>query len=115
MSKTKTKAKAVAKPQVYATAGELLVLSTEDRYMVELRVAVSYGVRQLREKTGLTQADLAVKIESSQARVARIETTSRGVSLDLAFRAYFALGGTLEELNATRSVLSRGAKSNGMS
>ena len=46
----------------------------------------------------MTQKALAKLIGSTQARVAKAETGTVEVSLDLMFRAFFAAGGTLEDL-----------------
>ena len=59
-------------------------------------------VRALREKRRLSQQQLAARIQSSQSRVAKIEAATPGVSLDLAFRGLFAVGGKLSDLVATR-------------
>jgi DNA-binding XRE family transcriptional regulator len=70
----------------------------EQRRMEELRGAVSAKVKELRQRRKLTQGDLATLLKSSQPRVAKIESTSADVSLDLMFRGLFALGGNLEDL-----------------
>ncbi len=79
-------------------AEDFLELTEEERRLVELRAAVSRSVRRLREKRHLTQQQLAGKLKSSQSRVAKIEAGSVDVSLDLLFRALFAVGGGLVDL-----------------
>jgi DNA-binding XRE family transcriptional regulator len=86
-------------PMSFANPWEDLGLSPEDRAIIEMHAAASLGVKRLREAAGMTQVELAEKIGSSQSRIAKIENTTRGVALDLAFRAYFALGGKLEHLD----------------
>ena len=81
-------------------AADFLGLTQEERRLVELRLAVSRKVRQLREKNGITQQDLAGKLKSSQSRVAKIEAAAADVSLDLSIRALFAVGGNLTDLEA---------------
>lgn len=88
---------------VFGDAEDFLGLDDEERRLVELRVAVSRKVRQLRERRQWTQAQLAEKLGSSQSRIAKIETGVRGVSLDLMFRGLFAVGGTLADLAAVRA------------
>jgi DNA-binding XRE family transcriptional regulator len=83
-------------------AEDFLGLTGEERQLVELRVAVSRAVRERREKHGLTQQQLAAKLKSSQSRVAKIEAGASDVSLDLSFRALFAVGGGLADLGAGR-------------
>ena len=41
---------------------------------------------------------MARKLKSSQSRVAKMEAGAADVSLDLLFRGFFALGGTLKDL-----------------
>jgi ribosome-binding protein aMBF1 (putative translation factor) len=43
---------------------------------VELRIRLSRGIREARERAGMTQADLAAAMKSTQPRVARIEAGS---------------------------------------
>jgi predicted XRE-type DNA-binding protein len=75
-----------------------LELTDEERSIVELRLAVSRTIRQLRGKRRLSQTQLATKLGSSQSRVAKIEAAAKDVSLDLLFRGLFALGGKLSDL-----------------
>lgn len=88
---------------------EFLGLSDEELRLVELRVAVSGAVRRLRAKNNMTQEQLAVRLNSSQSRVAKLESGARDVSLDLMFRGLFAAGGQLSDV--TRSTLPRSKKS----
>ena len=79
-------------------AAEFLGLSAEEAALVEMRLAVSDGLRERRQAAGLTQAALAKKLHSSQSRVAKIEAADPSVSLDLLLRAYFATGATKKDL-----------------
>jgi DNA-binding XRE family transcriptional regulator len=79
-------------------AEDFLGLTEEERRLVDLRVSVSRAIRQRREDRDLTQKQLAQRLGSSQSRVAKMEACAPDVSLDLCFRALFALGGTLDEL-----------------
>jgi ribosome-binding protein aMBF1 (putative translation factor) len=79
-------------------AEDFLELTAEERRLVELRLAVSRTVRRLREQGGVSQKQLAVKMKSSQSRVAKIEAGASDVSLDLLFKALFATGGGVEDL-----------------
>ena len=93
----------------FEDAEDFLKLTAEERKLVELRVAVSRSIRKRRERQHLTQADLAKRMKTSQPRIARIESGSRGVSLDLMFRGLFALGGTMKDVQIANYVkLSRG-------
>jgi DNA-binding XRE family transcriptional regulator len=79
--------------------GDFLGLTQAERQQVELRLALSRGIKELRAAKGLTQKALGKLIDSTQSRIAKVESgTTIEVSLDLMFRAYFALGGKLEDL-----------------
>jgi ribosome-binding protein aMBF1 (putative translation factor) len=79
-------------------AEDFLALTDEERRLVDLRLTVSRVIRRLRERQHLTQQMLAVKLRSSQSRVAKIEAGAADVSLDLLFRGLFAVGGSLDDL-----------------
>src|SRR4051812_33729574 len=84
---------------VFESAEDFLELTAEERQLVELRVAVSRKIRQRREQQGMTQTQMAEKLNTSQSRVAKIEAGASGVSLDLMFREFFALGGRVADLS----------------
>ena len=75
-------------------AGEFLGLTPEEAALVETKLALSGSVRDRRTKLGLSQAELAKRLKSSQSRVAKIEAADPTVSADLLLRALFALGAT---------------------
>lgn len=79
-------------------AGEFLGLSDEERRFVELKLALASGVRQLRERRGLTQAALAKQLRSSQSRVAKMEAADTSVSLDLMMRSLLSIGATPRDI-----------------
>jgi ribosome-binding protein aMBF1 (putative translation factor) len=79
-------------------ARDFLELSDEETMLVELKLALTDAVRQSRQKRGLSQIDLAQRMGSSQSRVAKMEAGDPSVSLDLIVRAFFASGGTRQEL-----------------
>ncbi len=79
-------------------AADWLELTDFERQIVELRVRLGREVRRRRTEAGLSQAQLALKIGSSQSRVAKVEGMRAGVAIDLMVRAFFATGGTVDEL-----------------
>jgi DNA-binding transcriptional regulator YiaG len=85
-----------------ATVKDFLGLSEEENQIVELRVALALHIRALRSKSQLTQRQLAARLKSSQSRVAKIESPDAGVSLDLMFRGFFAVGGRIADLAEVR-------------
>lgn len=78
--------------------GDFLGMTNAERQHVELRIALSRGIKRAREAKGLTQDALGKLIDSTQSKVAKAETGTIEVSLDLMFRAFFAAGGVLEDL-----------------
>lgn len=79
-------------------AAAFLGLSDEERRFVELKLALASGVRQLRERRGLTQAALAKQLRSSQSRVAKMEAADTSVSLDLLMRSLLSIGATPRDI-----------------
>ena len=55
------------------TVSEFLNLSPEEAAIVEVRLALSHGVRKLRQRKKLSQVELASMMGSSQSRVAKVE------------------------------------------
>jgi DNA-binding XRE family transcriptional regulator len=72
------------------TVGELLELTPAETALIETKLRLGGLVRSLRERSHLSQADLARRIGSSQPRVAKIENHDPEVSLDLQMKAIFA-------------------------
>jgi DNA-binding XRE family transcriptional regulator len=77
-------------------AGDFLGLSVEERRFIEVKLALAAGLRQRRERLGLTQTDVAARFGSSQSRVAKMEAAHRTVSTDLLFKALFHLGASAQ-------------------
>ena len=88
-------------------AGDFLELSVEDRRFVEVKFALANGLRRLREELGLTQAQAAERLGSSQSRVAKMEAGDRTVSTDLLLKALFRLGAS--ERDVSRLIAGRRA------
>lgn len=74
------------------SADEFLGLTSEESAYVELKLALSQGLRERRTCSGLSQAALARRLGSSQSRVAKMEASDASVSLDLLVRALLATG-----------------------
>ena len=71
---------------------EFLGLSKDEATLVEVRLALSDSMRRRRVRRGLSQADLATRLGSSQSRVAKMEAADPTVSIDLLVRSLVALG-----------------------
>ena len=79
-------------------AAQFLGLSPEEQRFIEMKLALAGAVRRLRERQGLTQAQLARRFGSSQSRVAKTEAADPSVSLDLLVRWLLGLGATREDV-----------------
>lgn len=73
-------------------AADFLQLSDEESVFIEIKLALATGIRELREKSGLTQTDIAARIGSSQSRVAKMEAGDRSVSMDLLVKSLLRIG-----------------------
>jgi DNA-binding transcriptional regulator YiaG len=71
-------------------AAEFLELSDVEAALVEAKLALGDAVRALRQRSHLSQEELAKRMGSSQSRVAKVESHDPEVSLDLQLRAVFA-------------------------
>ena len=79
-------------------AADFLELSSEEVAFIEMKLSLSRYLKELRLKNKLSQTTLAKKINSSQSRVAKMETGDPSVSLDLIIRTILAMGGTREDV-----------------
>jgi DNA-binding XRE family transcriptional regulator len=75
-----------------ATVAEFLDLGEAEAAVVELRLELAGAVRKKRAAAGMTQAQLAKAIGSSQARVAKMEGGDPQASIESLVRALAALG-----------------------
>jgi len=74
------------------TVKEFLKLTDEDMAVIEARISIAAAIRKGRTEAGLTQAELAKRIGSSQARVAKMEGGDPQASLESMIRALGATG-----------------------
>lgn len=73
-------------------AADFLQLSPEEAKFIELKLALAAAVKELREQRGLTQTELAIRLGSSQSRVAKMEAGDHSVSLDLLIKSLLTIG-----------------------
>ncbi len=85
------------------TAKDFLQLSDEEARMVEIKLSLVNAVKRSREKHKLSQVDLALRMKSSQSRIAKIEAADPSVSLDLIVRALIATGASTREIQTAFS------------
>jgi len=83
-----------AKGWKIGSAADFLELSEEDAAYVELKLKLASCLKDTRTQHRLTQKQLAERINTSQSRVAKMETGDRSVSIDLLIRSLLALGVT---------------------
>jgi ribosome-binding protein aMBF1 (putative translation factor) len=82
----------------FMTVKEFLGLTDDEAAYVELRLKLADGLRARRMAKGISQTALAMTLESSQSRVAKMESGDPSVSLDLLVRSLLALGTSNREL-----------------
>lgn len=82
----------------FGTAEEFLNLTDAEAALIDMKLALSDGLRAQRLGKGLTQTDVARVIGSSQSRVAKMEAADPSVSMDLLVRTLLRLGASPETL-----------------
>ena len=85
------------------TAAEFLKLTDEESAYVEMKIALSEKLREKRTRKSITPAQLAKAIQSSQSRVAKMESGDPTGSIDLLLKSLLALGVSRKELGRTIS------------
>lgn len=78
------------------TAEEFLELTEAEAALINMKLALADGLRDLRSKRSLTQTEVARFIGSSQSRVAKMEAADSSVSMDLLVRTLLRLGASPE-------------------
>jgi DNA-binding transcriptional regulator YiaG len=71
---------------------DFLDLSDAEMEFIELRRTLAHQVRALRQERGLSQTALAVRLKTSQSRLAKMEAADPTVSMDLLLQTIFRLG-----------------------
>ena len=89
------------------SAEEFLGLTREQVAFIEMKLALADAVKAQRERSHLSQAELATRMKSSQSRVAKIEAGDPSVSLDLLVRAVLSAGATKKEIARALAATSR--------
>ena len=80
------------------SAKEFLGLSEEEAAFVDLKLVLADHLKRRRVQRGLTQTELAKMLDSSQSRVAKMESGDGSVTLDLLVRSLLAVGATRREI-----------------
>jgi DNA-binding XRE family transcriptional regulator len=92
------KAKLASRGWKVGDTKEFLDLSSEEAALIELRLKLAEGLKARRKRKRLTQQDLAAAVQSSQSRVAKMESGDPTVSIDLLMRSLIALGASRRDL-----------------
>ena len=71
---------------------DFLGLSEEEVILIEIKLSLAREIRRLRTEEAMTQEEVALRIGSSQSRVAKMEAAAPSVSLDLLVRTRVTLG-----------------------
>jgi DNA-binding XRE family transcriptional regulator len=79
-------------------AKDFLGLSEQEEVYIDLRLRLAEGLKTRRIQQHLTQIQLAEAVQSSQSRIAKMESGDPTVSLDLLVKALLALGASAREL-----------------
>lgn len=79
-------------------AGDFLGLTPEEEAYIEMKIALSQQLKALRKHRHMSQVTLAKLIHSSQSRVAKMESGSASVSIDLLVKSLLALGASRKDL-----------------
>lgn len=79
-------------------ASEFLLLSAEERALLELKIALGQQLKTERMERNWTQTHFAKVVKSSQSRVAKMESGDPSVSLDLLVKSLLVTGATREDL-----------------
>ena len=101
--KANKRKKLEAKGWKSGSATDFLGLTEEEAAYVELKVKLALALKDFRTKHRLTQQQVAERIESSQSRVAKMETGDPSVSIDLIIRSLLMLGATHKDIAKTLS------------
>ncbi len=97
----------------FGDAADFLEMTDEERQLLDARVQAGLAVRKQRELQKLSQKQLAVRIKTSQPRVAKIERAASDVSLDQILRAFAAVGGRIALKQVSGARPTDGAKQPG--
>jgi Helix-turn-helix domain len=82
------------------TVQEFLGLTDEETAYIEIHSELSNSLRERRAGSGVTQAEFAKRVGSSQSRVAKMERGDPSVSVGLLIRGLLATGATPQDIGA---------------
>ena len=80
------------------TAADFLGLTPEEETFIEMKISLSQSLKEMRKHKHMSQVAFAKLIRSSQSRVAKMESGSASVSIDLLIKSLLALGASQKDL-----------------
>lgn len=92
------KARLEAAGFTFTTVSEWLGLTQAESHRIEIGLALRFLLRSVRKRAGLTQAQAAKKLKTSQSRFSKMENGAPSVSLDLLITSALGLGATFREV-----------------
>lgn len=98
MMKQVKRKKLEAKGWRVGTAADFLELTPEEVTFIEMKIALSQSLVEMRKRKRMSQVALAKLIKSSQSRVAKMEAGAASVSIDLLIKSLLSLGATQKDL-----------------
>lgn len=87
-----------AKGWQVGTVTDFLQLTPEEEAIVEIKLALSQRLKEIRNSQKITQQSLASRMNSSQSRIAKIEAGDPSVSLELLIRSLYCVGATKSDI-----------------
>ena len=82
-------------------ASEFLELTVEETAYIEMKLLLSEKLSETRKKQKISQTKLAEMMDSSQSRVAKMESGDPSVSTDLLIKGLLVLGATRKQIAKT--------------
>ena len=89
---------------------DFLSLEPQERFLIEMKIALAQMLRQQRKAREMTQAELASLLGSSQSRVAKMEAADASVTTDLLINALGALNVSGKELSVVVAGIGKASK-----
>jgi len=90
---------------------EFLGLSEADAVLIEMKLGLSRSLRERRKQYGLSQVQLAERLQSSQSRVAKMEAGDPSVSMDLLVNSLLLIEASSSDL--AKTISGQGHRKNG--
>lgn len=81
------------------STADFLGLSTEEEEIIELRLALSRGIKNRRLQSKMTQEKFAKQLGTSQSRLNKMEAGDPSVSFDLLIKGLVCSGVTIPEIS----------------